>query len=327
MTILVTGAAGFIGSAVSLSLLQRDDKVVGIDSINDYYDIGLKKARLNRLEEYKNFSFFKADLCDFDSLREVFDRHGPFKKVVHLAAEAGVRHSQQYPRQVVTSNINGHVHILELCRYTDAFEHLVFASSSSIYSQDEKLPYSVNARVDKPVSVYAATKAADELISHVYSDNFNMPQTALRYFTVYGPWGRPDMAYYKFTNAIFNSEPIDIFNYGDMQRDFTYIDDVANGTVQALDHPPKNDEGSVPIRAFNIGADDCRTLMELIELLEKNIGIEAIKNFIQGPRGEMLATAADVESSKQSIGYSPQVGLEAGVEQFVNWYRQYHNCP
>jgi len=327
MTVLVTGAAGFIGSAVSLSLLERGDTVVGLDSINDYYDVNLKKARLARIEQYKNFSFVQADICDFDSLRQIFDRFAPIRQVVHLAAEAGVRHSQQFPRQVVASNVTGHVNILELCRYTDAFDHLVFASSSSIYRQDAELPYAVSDRVDRPVSVYAATKAADELISHVYSNNFNMPQTALRYFTVYGPWGRPDMSYYSFTKAIYNSEPINVFNFGNMRRDFTYIDDAAKGTVQALDHPPQGDASNTPIQAFNIGADDSRELMNMIELLEEYIGIQAKKNFIQGPLGEMFVTEADVESTKQAIGYCPATSLETGVALFVSWYRKYHDHP
>ena len=326
MKILVTGAAGFIGSSTAHALLERGEQVVGLDNINDYYDIQLKESRLSRLREFKEFSFVKADISDFAKLQGVFRDHGPFQKVVHLAANAGVRYSQKFPLEVVNSNVVGHTNILELCRQTDNFEHLVFASSSSVYPQGGELPYSIDDRVDRPVSVYAATKAADELLSHVYSDNFYLPQTALRYFTVYGPWGRPDMSYYLFTDAIVNSRPIQVFNFGDMRRDFTYIDDIVAGTILALDNPPKVGGQNAPIQTFNLGAGNSEPLEKLISLIEENLGEKAIKNLEAGPRGEMLETLADIEFTRNEIGFSPSVALETGIARFVEWYRWYHKC-
>ena len=326
MKILVTGAAGFIGSSTSHVLLERGEKVVGLDNINDYYNIQLKESRLSRLREFKEFSFIKADICDFAKLQGIFRDHGPFQKVIHLAANAGVRYSQKFPLEVVNSNVVGHTNILELCRQTDNFEHLVFASSSSVYPQSGELPYSIDCRVDRPVSVYAATKAASELISHVYSDNFYIPQTALRYFTVYGPWGRPDMSYYLFTNAIVNSRPIQVFNFGDMRRDFTYIDDIVAGTILALDKPPQVEGHTAPIQTFNLGAGKSEPLEKLISLIEKNLGKKAIKNLEAGPRGEMEETLADIEFTRNEIGFSPSVALETGIARFVEWYRWYHKC-
>ncbi len=324
MSILVTGAAGFIGSAVALCLLERGERVVGLDNVNDYYDVQLKQLRLDRLRKFGDFVFERAELSDYAHLQSISAKHGPFRKVVHLGAEAGVRHSQNFPRQVAQSNISGHLNILEICRYTDDFEHLVYASSSSIYSQDSGLPYSIAARTDRPVSVYAATKAADELISHVYSDNFDLPQTGLRYFTVYGPLGRPDMSYFLFANAICDQKPIEIFNFGDMKRDFTYIDDAVAGTIAALDRPPSRvSDGNLPFRVFNIGSDKSRPLMDMIRILEQEMSMEAIKNFVQGPKGEMLATAADLSASQELLGYSPQTSLEEGIAQFVEWHRGY----
>ena len=324
MKILVTGAAGFIGYSTSLALLDRGEQVVGLDNINDYYDIGLKHARLSQLHKFDNFEFQKADVGNYERLEEIFHAQGPFLRVIHLAANAGVRYSQQFPLEVINSNIVGHANILQLCRQTDNFEHLVFASSSSVYSQDDKLPFSVQNRVDRPVSVYAATKAADELISHVYSDNFDLPQSALRYFTVYGPWGRPDMSYYLFTDAMMKSKPIRLFNFGDMRRDFTYIDDIVAGTLAALDNPPSQNSQSTPIQAFNLGAGDSQPLGKMVSLLEQNLGVEAIKNYEAGPRGEMLETFADIDSTRERLGYSPSVSLEYGIEKFVEWYRDFH---
>lgn len=324
MKILVTGAAGFIGYSAALALLRRGEQVVGLDNINDYYDVSLKQARLSQLNEFGNFEFHKADVGRIEQLEGVFRSSGPFVNVIHLAANAGVRHSQQFPLEVINSNIVGHANILQLCRHTDRFEHLVFASSSSIYSQHDTLPFSVSNRVDRPVSVYAATKAADELISHVYSDNFDLPQTALRYFTVYGPWGRPDMSYYLFSEAMMKSEPIRLFNFGDMRRDFTYIDDIVAGTLAALDNPPSSDSGSTPMQAFNLGAGNSQPLGKMVSLLERCLGVEAIKNYEAGPRGEMLETFADIDSTREQLGYSPSVSLEQGIEEFVEWYRKYH---
>ena len=326
MKILITGAAGFIGASVACSLLERGESIIGLDNINNYYDTNLKEARLSQLREFSEFSFVKADISKFVEIKEVFDKSGPFQKVVHLAANAGVRYSQKFPLEVVNSNVVGHANILELCRQTDNFEHLVFASSSSVYPLGGELPYSIDCRVDRPVSVYAATKAAGELLSHVYSDNFYIPQTALRYFTVYGPWGRPDMSYYLFTDAIVNSRPIQVFNFGDMRRDFTYIDDIVAGTILALDNPPKVGGLNAPIQTFNLGAGKSEPLEKLISLIEKNLGEKAIKNLEAGPRGEMLETLADIEFTRNEIGFSPSVALETGIARFVDWYRWYHKC-
>ena len=325
MKILVTGVAGFIGFSTSMALLKRGDEVVGLDNVNDYYSVGLKHARLTQLEKFGNFKFEKADISNYEHLESIFRTQGPFPKVIHLAANAGVRYSQQFPLQVINSNVVGHANILQLCRRIENFEHLVFASSSSIYSQNDKLPFSVDNRVDRPVSIYAATKAADELISHVYADNFDLPQSALRYFTVYGPWGRPDMSYYLFANAMMNSTPIRLFNFGDMRRDFTYIDDIVSGTVAALDNPPPQDSQSTPIRAFNLGAGNAEALEKMVSLLEQNLGVQAEKIYEAGPRGEMLETFADIEFTTRHLGYSPCVSLEEGIGKFVDWYREYHS--
>ncbi len=325
MKILLTGAAGFIGFSTSMALLKRGDEVVGLDNLNDYYNVRLKHARLTQLEKFGNFNFEKADISNYEHTESIFRTQGPFPKVIHLAANAGVRYSQQFPLQVINSNIVGHANILQLCRRIDNFEHLVFASSSSIYSQNDKLPFSVDHRVDRPVSIYAATKAADELISHVYADNFDLPQSALRYFTVYGPWGRPDMSYYLFSNAMMNSTPIRLFNFGDMRRDFTYIDDIVSGTVAALDNPPPQNSQSTPIRAFNLGAGNSEALEKMVSLLEQNLGVEAERIYEAGPRGEMLETFADIEFTTNHLGYSPSVSLEEGIEKFVDWYREYHS--
>ncbi len=324
MKILVTGAAGFIGFSTSLELLKRGDNVVGVDNINDYYDINLKRARLSQLEKFDNFTFVQTDISNFECIEDVFSKHGPFQRALHLAASAGVRYSKKNPLKVVNNNIIGHTNILELCSRTDNFEHLVFASSSSVYPQDSQQPFSIESRVDRPVSVYASTKAANELISHAYCENFDLAQTALRFFTVYGPWGRPDMSYFLFTNAIVNSQPIGLFNFGDMRRDFTYIDDIVAGTVAALDNPPAQESMSMPYQKFNLGAGNSQPLGKLVQLLEEGLGMEAIKNYEQGPRGEMLDTLADIEPTRKRLGYSPSVSLEQGVPRFVDWYRQFY---
>ena len=324
MKILVTGSAGFIGYATSLALLERGEQVIGLDNVNDYYDVGLKHKRMAQLEKFENFQFVQADVGDYGQLESIFSAHGPFVKVVHLAANAGVRYSQQFPLEVIKSNIAGHANMLQLCRQVDNFEHFVFASSSSIYSQEDKIPYSLDNRVDRPVSIYAATKAADELIGRVYSYNFDLPQTALRYFTVYGPWGRPDMSYYLFTDAIVNSRPIDLFNFGDMKRDFTYIDDIVSGTVAALDNPPSTSDQSSAFQVFNLGAGNAQPLEKMVSLLEQNLQMEAVKNYVAGPRGEMLETFADISVTRNRLGYTPTVSLEDGIGKFVEWYKAYH---
>ena len=324
MTILVTGSGGFIGSAISFALLERGDEVVGLDDINDYYDTNLKLARLSRLKSFKNFSFVESDVTNFSELQNVFHRHGQFSHVVHLAANAGVRYSQDFPLEAVNSNIVGHANLLELCRCMDDFEHFVFASSASVYADDEQVPYNIDSRIDRPRSVYAATKAADELISYVYSHNFDMKQTALRFFTVYGPWGRPDMAYYLFTDLIARSKPIQVFNFGDMRRDFVHINDAVQGIILSLDNPPSSDSGDVALQKFNIGSGQSESLHHLISQIEKHLNMRAIKNLESGPRGEITETLADISLTRSQLGFSPSVSFGEGIENFVEWYRNFH---
>ena len=322
--ILVTGAGGFIGSAISLALLERGESVFGIDDINDYYDRKLKLARLSKLESFQNFAFAEADITKFADLELVFQKYGRFSKVVHLAANSGVRYSQDFPLQVVGSNIVGHTNLLELCRYMDGIEHYVFASSASVYSDNEQVPYKINSTIDSPVSVYAATKAADELISHVYSHNFGLKQTALRFFTVYGPWGRPDMAYYLFTDLIARSKPIQLFNFGNMRRDFLHIDDAVQGAILALENPPSSDSSDVPFQKFNIGFGQSEPLHNLISLIEKNLNMKAIKKLESGPRGEITETLADISQTKSALNFQPLVSFEEGIKEFVVWYQNYY---
>ena len=320
MSIFITGVAGFIGFHVAKSLLDRGETVIGLDNLNEYYDIRLKKARLSCLENYNNFEFIQADVCDWDAMKAAFQSKPTIRKVVHLAASAGIRYSRDYPLEVINDNIVGHAIILELCRYSDGFEHLVYASSSSVYSEGERAPYAVDSRTDRPVSIYAATKAADELLSQVYSNNFKLPQTALRYFTVYGPWGRPDMAYYIFTDAIANSRPIKVFNFGNMRRDFVYIDDVVVANTLALDNPPE-DNCADEIQIFNVGCGYSESLGQLIALIENNLGMKAIQQLESGPGGEMLDTVADMELTKKALGFEAKTTLEEGIGKFVDWYK------
>ena len=320
MSIFITGAAGFIGFHVAKSLLDRGEIVVGLDNLNEYYDVRLKKARLSRLEGYKNFKFVQADIRDWDAMKEAFQFKPTIRKVVHLAASAGIRYSRDYPLEVINDNIVGHATILELCRYSDGFEYLVYASSSSVYSEGERAPYAVDSRTDRPVSIYAATKAADELLSQVYSNNFKLPQTALRYFTVYGPWGKPDMAYYIFTDAIANSRPIKVFNFGNMRRDFVYIDDVVTASILALDNPPADDCAN-GIQIFNVGCGYSEPLGKLIELIENNLGMKAIQQLESGPGGEMLDSVADMELTKRTLEFEATTTLEEGIGKFVDWYK------
>ena len=325
MSILVTGAAGFIGFSTAIELLNRGEQVVGLDNLNDYYSVILKEARLARLKKYDSFSFVNSNISNFDSMAEVFRRHGPFCRVVHLAAQAGVRYSTDHPLLVIKDNIEGHANILELCRRTENFEHFVYASSSSVYGLGENnLPSSTKDRIDQPISIYAATKAADELISYSYGHLHGLPQTGLRYFTVYGPWGRPDMSVYLFTDAILNLRPIRVFNYGKMQRDFSYIDDMVDGTIRALDRPPVPQNGKPPVRAYNLGAGSVEPLMKLITLIEEALGIEAIKQMEPVQPGDAFGTNADIEPAVNELGFSPTVTLDIGIPRFVEWYREYH---
>ncbi len=319
MTILVTGAAGFVGSHVCAALLKRGEDVVGLDNLNDYYDPALKRARLERLSANRNFSFVEGDIAEQQAVFAAAAGRR-VSKIVHLAAQAGVRYSLQNPRAYIRSNVAGHLEILELCRSLGTVEHLVYASSSSVYGGNAKVPFSETDRVDHPVSLYAATKAADELISHTYAHLYGIPQTGLRFFTVYGPWGRPDMAYWLFTRAILEGTPIRVFNHGEMWRDFTYIDDIVAGTLAVLDGPP---EGPDPHRLYNIGHNQPEHLGRFIDVLETLIGRQAIRQLEPMQPGDVVRTYADISALQRDFGFSPQVRLEDGLRVFVDWYRGY----
>jgi UDP-glucuronate 4-epimerase len=331
--ILVTGAAGFIGFHLSKRLLERGDMVVGIDNLNNYYDVRLKIARLSQLEVHPNFCFFKLDLADRAGLAELFARE-QFHRVVNLAAQAGVRYSIDNPHAYVDSNLVGFLNILEGCRHHQV-EHLVFASSSSVYGLNSQMPFSVHHNVDHPISLYAATKKANELMAHTYAHLYGLPTTGLRFFTVYGPWGRPDMALFKFTKAILAGESIDVYNYGQMRRDFTYIDDIIEGIVRVLDHLPtpnpkwssdSPDPGSsrAAYRLYNIGNHQPVELMQFIETLEKFLGKTAHKNLLPMQAGDVPATYAEVDDLQRAVGFQPSTSIAVGIERFVEWYKSYY---
>ncbi|RLB68999.1 MAG: capsular biosynthesis protein CpsI [Deltaproteobacteria bacterium] len=332
MKILVTGAAGFIGFHLSKYLLSRGDEVVGLDNLNDYYDVNLKHARLAQLEGQPNFRFVKTDLADRDGIADLF-KVEKFDKVVNLAAQAGVRYSLTNPHAYIDSNILGFINILEGCRHNDV-KHLVYASSSSVYGANTSMPFSVHDNVDHPLSLYAASKKSNELMAHTYSHLYNLPTTGLRFFTVYGPWGRPDMAMFLFTKAILAGEPIQVFNYGKMKRDFTYVDDIVEGVVRTLDHTaPENPEwsgadpdpgtSSAPYRLYNIGNNNPVELMYLIETIEKTLGKTAEKEMMPIQPGDVPATYADVDALIEDVGFKPETSIEDGVARFITWYREY----
>lgn len=331
--ILVTGAAGFIGLHLCKRLLDDGNEVIGIDNLNDYYDINLKIDRLKQIEDNKKFKFIKVDLADREALSNIFAENG-FDAVVNLAAQAGVRYSLKNPHAYVDSNLVGFVNILEGCRHTNV-KHLVFASSSSVYGANTKMPFSVHHNVDHPVSLYAATKKANELMSHTYSSLYNLPCTGLRFFTVYGPWGRPDMALFLFTKAILEGQPIDVFNYGKMQRDFTYIDDIIEGVVRIIDKIPlpdpnwsgdKPDSATsyAPYKLYNIGNNNPVELMKFIEVLEDSLGQKAKKNLLPIQAGDVPATYADVDDLIKDTGFKPATSIQDGIKEFVNWYKAYY---
>jgi len=333
MRVLVTGAAGFIGMHTSLRLLERGDEVVGFDSLNAYYDPALKAARLARLEEHGGFTFVRGHLEDRDAVAALFAEHRP-DRVVNLAAQAGVRYSIEDPHAYVDANLVGFVNVLEGCRAVDV-EHLVYASSSSVYGANTKLPFSVADAVDHPVSLYAATKKANELMAHTYSHLFRLPTTGLRFFTVYGPWGRPDMALFLFTRAILAGEPVRIFNHGRMRRDFTFIDDIVEGVIRVLDRPaepdPSFDPGdpdpstsSAPYRVFNIGNDQPTELLHYVDVLEAELGVPAVRQFEDIQPGDVPATWADVDALRDAVGFTPATSVEEGVRRFVAWYREFY---
>ncbi|MDJ0514582.1 MAG: NAD-dependent epimerase [Methyloceanibacter sp.] len=333
MTILVTGAAGFIGYHTARALLDQGADVVGFDNLNDYYDVSLKEARLAELAPRNRFTFVKGDLSDKNAVETLLAKHSP-DRVVHLAAQAGVRYSLTNPDEYITSNLVGFANILEACRYVGV-EHLVYASSSSVYGANTKTPFSVHDNVDHPLSLYAATKKSNELMAHVYAHLYGLPVTGLRFFTVYGPWGRPDMAYFKFVNKILADEPIDVFNGGHHARDFTYIDDIVEAVVRVTERIPKpNDDwtgdrpdpgtSKAPFRLYNIGNNNPVQLMDFIADIEKALGRTAKKNYLPMQPGDVLETCADVADLFEDVGFSPRTDIEEGIRRFVAWYRTYY---
>lgn len=333
MKLLITGAAGFIGMYVAKKFLDRGDSVVGVDSLNDYYDVSLKLARLKELEHCgSNFRFLKMDISDRSSLQDLFKRER-FDKVINLAAQAGVRYSILNPAAYIDSNLVGFGNVLECCRHNE-IQHLVYASSSSVYGGNTKMPFAETDAVDRPVSLYAATKKANELMAHTYSHLYSLPTTGLRFFTVYGPWGRPDMAPFLFVSAILKREKIKVFNYGDMCRDFTYVDDIAEGVMRAVDRNatseiPNEDAGGVshsaPYRVFNIGNSAPIPLMDFIGHVENSLGAVAEKEFLPMQDGDVPATYADTSALEQWVSFTPTISIEIGVQRFVDWYRTYYN--
>lgn len=321
--VLVTGAAGFIGFHLSQALLKKNYMVVGYDNINDYYDVNLKYARLDVLKNFDNFKFIHADLADADAVNKAFEEFHP-QIVVNLAAQAGVRYSIENPRAYIDSNIIGFFNILEACRHNPV-EHLLYASSSSVYGNQEKTPFSVDDQVDRPISLYAATKKSDELLAFSYAHLYKIPATGLRFFTVYGPYGRPDMAYFGFTNKIFADEPIKIFNNGDMLRDFTYIDDIVTGILNILPCTPEADANGDMYKIYNIGNNKPEKLMTFIETLEDVIGIKAKKEYLPMQAGDVYQTYADVSELEKNFGFKPQTTIREGLTNFINWYRDFYH--
>lgn len=325
MTIIVTGAAGFIGSHVARALMARGQSVIGIDNLNSYYDPVLKQARLDRLAENPLFKFLKLDIADHDAVVALADIFPDTESIVHLAAQAGVRHSLTAPFDYIASNVTGHLALLELGRHLPHLAHLVYASSSSVYGGNTKLPFAVEDRVDTPVSLYAASKRAGELMSHTYSHLYRIPTSGLRFFTVYGPWGRPDMAAYLFTDAILAGRPIRVFNNGDMRRDFTYIDDIVAGVLGVLDNPPPTvDRGTTPARVFNIGNNRAEPLLRFISVLEAAIGRKAEIIYEPMQPGDVKETFADIEAINRLCGFKPRVTIDEGLRHFVSWFLSYH---
>ncbi len=335
MKILLTGAAGFIGMHTALRLLARGDEVVGVDNLNDYYDVNLKESRLARLKPHPAFTFHKLDVADTSAMEELFARERP-DRVIHLAAQAGVRYSLTNPNAYIQANLVGFTNILEACRH-NRVQHLVYASSSSVYGGNARTPFSEHDNVDHPVSLYAATKKANELMAHTYSHLYSLPTTGLRFFTVYGPWGRPDMALFLFTKAILEGRPIDVFNHGEMVRDFTYIDDIVEGVVRVLDKPasprvgydpasPDPATSNAPYRVFNIGNNQPTPLTTYIEAIESALGRTAEKRYLPMQPGDVPATSANADELDAWVGFRPDTEVQTGVARFVQWYRAYHGC-
>jgi len=334
-TVLVTGAAGFIGFHLAGRLLKDGCQVIGVDNMNDYYDVSLKKDRLSILNGHKGFSFFQTDLSDQKGLEKIFAQN-QVEVVVNLAAQAGVRYSLTNPQAYVDSNLVGFVNILECCRHNKSVKHLVFASSSSVYGANTKMPFSIHHNVDHPVSLYAASKKANELMAHTYSHLFGLSCTGLRFFTVYGPWGRPDMALFLFTKAIINNEPIKVFNHGNMRRDFTYIDDIVEGVVRVMAKPPQPDTNwdsnspdpgtsYVNYKVYNIGNNQPVELMKYVEVIEEALGKKAEKIFLDLQPGDVPATYADVDDLIKDVGFKPSTSIEDGIQRFIEWYKEYYH--
>jgi UDP-glucuronate 4-epimerase len=335
MNVLVTGAAGFIGAALAQRLLERGDTVIGVDNLSDYYDVSLKETRLARVGKHSNFTFSKLDIADREGVEKLF-RKNQFDTVVHLAAQAGVRYSIDNPHAYIDANLVGFGNVLEGCRHADV-KHLVFASSSSVYGANTKLPFSEHDNVDHPVSLYAASKKANELMAHCYAHLYALPSTGLRFFTVYGPWGRPDMALFKFTKGILEETPISVFNQGNMIRDFTYIDDLIEGVIRVMDHPaqsnpswsgatPDSATSYAPYRIYNIGNNRPVELMTYIQVLEDCLGKKAQIEFLPMQDGDVAATCADVDNLAADVGFRPKTTVETGITHFVTWYKDYYKC-
>ncbi len=335
MKILVTGVAGFIGAALAQRLLERGDTVIGVDNLSDYYDVSLKETRLARVGKHSNFTFSKLDIADSEGVEKLF-RKNQFDTVVHLAAQAGVRHSIDNPHAYIDANLVGFGNVLEGCRHADV-KHLVFASSSSVYGANTKLPFSEHDNVDHPVSLYAASKKANELMAHCYAHLYALPSTGLRFFTVYGPWGRPDMALFKFTKGILEETPISVFNQGNMIRDFTYIDDIVEGVIRVIDRParpnpswsgdtPDSATSYAPYRIYNIGNNRPVELMTYIQVLEDCLGKKAQIEFLPMQDGDVAATCADVDDLEVDVGFRPKTTVETGITHFVTWYKDYYKC-
>jgi UDP-glucuronate 4-epimerase len=327
MTILVTGVAGFIGSHVVRQLLARGETVVGIDNVNDYYSVALKEARLAELAKLPGFVLHRANIADREAIFAIVAQHGDATGLIHLAAQAGVRYSLENPYAYVETNVMGQVVLLEAARKLPRLASLVYASSSSVYGGNKTQPFSVADRVDRPISLYAATKRSDELITYAYSQLYGIPATGLRFFTVYGPWGRPDMAMYLFTDAIIAGRPINVFNHGNMARDFTYIDDIAQGTVAALDRPPAPDADGVRHAVYNLGNHRSEKLMDVIRELETLLGRKAEMRMLPMQPGDVAATCADIDASQRALGFNPTTSMVDGLARFVAWYKDYHRVP
>ncbi len=315
MTTFVTGSAGFIGFHVAEQLLKDGEKVIGIDNLNDYYSQKLKKDRNSILKDYNDYTFYHNDLCEYEKIEKIFEEND-IERICHLAAQAGVRHSIEDPHAYQKSNLEGFTNILEIARHNDV-DNLVYASSSSVYGGNENIPYQVGDDVMTPISYYAATKVANEAMAHSYSHLYDLPTTGLRFFTVYGPWGRPDMALFKFTDRIVDGEEIDVYNYGDMKRDFTYIDDIVDGVISCLNNP-------FDYEIFNLGNNTPVKLLDFIQILEEKLGMDAQKNMMPMQPGDMKITYADISKSQEKLDYRPETGIEKGIEKFVDWYKKYY---